>query len=359
MKRAWAWILLFALLTVGPVVCWPFLQSSLAGENTENRTLAEAPVFDPARPGDFPAAFEAWFGDHLPFRRQLIQANSALRYYGFHAALNENVAPGRDGWLFYNGESSPDFLTGEKRYTEEELAEMTSRFQALKDRLEEQGIRFLLLIPPNKERVYPACLPASYGEPEDDCALYQVLAAFEERSDVRVVCLYEALLQAEAEHPDRLLYRMTDTHWNDWGASVGVREMLRALGVPWEDSGFTVTREADIPGDLADMLNLAGIIDPGPTWTVSGYQREGTTLDAYDNLGSIRFSNPSLDTGKLLLCRDSFCASMAPLLGHAFSETCLTHLSSFSVDQIEAEQPDYFVLELVERNLDYLLALEL
>ena len=42
-------------------------------------------------------------------------------------------------------------------------------------------------------------------------------------------------------------------------------------------------------------------------------------------------------------------------LVQAFVESCLVHVSSFTPDLLAAEQPDYFVLELVERLLDLLL----
>ena len=207
--------------------------------------------------------------------------------------------------------------------------------------------------------MYAEYLPASYGGRADDCALFQVTAALEERSGVRVVCPYETLMIAQDEYPDRLIYHMTDTHWNDWGAYLGVRDLLKALWIPWDESRLSVEVIPDQPGDLADMLNLSGWIDPGPACRVSGYEQPDTRLTEYDFFGAIRFENPALTTGKLLMCRDSFCSAMAPVLGHAFTECSLIHLSAFTADRIEEEKPDYFVLELVERNLDALLTMEL
>ena len=53
-----------------------------------------------------------------------------------------------------------------------------------KDDLEARGIRFVLFIPPNKERMYAEYLPASFGERADDCALFQVTAAPKERREL-------------------------------------------------------------------------------------------------------------------------------------------------------------------------------
>ena len=355
-RKAVTAVALFVALTCLPCLIWPLFSARLEGENTENRNLSELPALTLSGLSDYPAALENYFNDHLPFRRQLIQANSALRYYGFASSMSDKVALGRDGWLFYTAESSPGFYNGQKRYTEEELNRIVYNMQTLKDDLEARGTRFVLFIPPNKERMYAEYLPASFGERADDCALFQVTAALEERSTVRVVCPYETLIIAEGEEPDRLLYHKTDTHWNDWGAYLGVKDLLRALYVPWDESGLRVETVPDQPGDLADMLNLAGLLDPGSTCTVSGYERADTVLQDYDFFGDIRFICPSREAeGKLLMCRDSFCSAMAPVLGHAFSETVLTHLQAFTRDKIDPEKPDIFVLELVERNLDFLL----
>ena len=353
--KSWLAIVLFLVMTVLPCLIWPLVQPGLAGENTENRNLSEAPALTWEGLSEWPSAFEAYLDDHLPFRSFLIRWNSAVRYYGFHSSVNENVALGKDGWLFYTAESVPAFNNGEKRYSEDELALIAANMQGLKDALEARGIPFVLMIAPNKERMYAEYLPDEWGPPAQDCALFQVTAALEERTDVKVVCPYETLMNAQAEYPDRLVYHKTDTHWNDWGAYLGVQDLLRRLYVSLDEENVVVTVQKDTPGDLADMLNLSAFIDPGETCVVSGYETPGTECTEYDFFGAIRFVSPSMDTGKLLMSRDSFCSAMAPVLGQAFSESCLVHVQGFTPDLIDTEQPDIFVLELVERSLDLLL----
>ncbi len=127
------------------------------------------------------------------------------------------------------------------------------------------------------------------------------------------------------------------------------------MGLPLREDAICVEEVPDDPGDLANMLNLAGLIDPGPACSVTGYENPTTALTEYDFFGAIRFTAPDAESGKLLMYRDSFCSAMAPILGHLFSESCMMHYRGITPDLVEAEKPDYVVVERVERSLDTLL----
>lgn len=351
-------ILIFTLLTCLPFLVWPLLQPALEGENTENRNLTEAPAFSLQTVSEYPAAFEGYLNDHMPFRSLMIQGNNALKYHVFHTSSNDNVIIGKNGWLFYAAENSPAFYNGLKRYTEEQLALMADNLIRFRDYLAEREIQLLVMIAPNKERVYAEYLPDSFGPPAEDCALNQVLTVLRERTDIPVVCPLDAILAAKEQYPERLTYHPTDTHWNSWGAYLGIREMMSGLELPFEEENIQVEVVPDEPGDLANMLNLAGLIQPGTSCNVSGYEEATTAVTEYDFFGAIRFAAPdAFNIGKLLMYRDSFCTAMAPILGHLFTESCMMHYHSVTPDLVETEKPDYVVVELVERSMDILLDL--
>lgn len=350
-----AMILIFVLLTCVPFLVWPLLQPALEGENTENRNLTEAPDFSLAEMADYPAKFETWLNDHMPFRSRLIQVNNAMKYHLFHVSSNENVIIGKDGWLFYAAESSPEFFNGRKRYTEEQLSLMVDNISRFSDYMKQQGIPLFLFIAPNKERVYSEYMPERYGAVAEDCALNQVLTAIRERTDVPAVCPLDAILEAKVQYPDRLSYHKTDTHWNPWGAYLGVRELLKEMRIPFDESVVWTNVIPDEPGDLANMLNLAGWIDPGTRCFAAGFELPSTIPMESDFFGTLHYVAPDAKQGRLLMYRDSFCTAMAPVLAHVFSETKMVHYQSVTPELIEAEKPDYVVVELVERTMDILL----
>lgn len=349
--KSYVAIALFLLLFGTAYFVWPLLRNSLGTENTENRNLAEMPRFSMDTLSEFPAAYEAYLNDHLPFRSQLIKANSAIRYYLFRASASADVVIGKDGWLFYTADDSTECYLGRKLFTEDELKTIADNMQQAKDRLAEKGIPFVLFIAPNKERMYAEYLPGYYGPPAEVNPLQQVIAYLQTNTDVTVVCPLDALNRKKQESPMQLLYHKTDTHWNELGAYIGVSELMDALGLPWNHERASVEQSQDTTGDLANMLNLPGVIDPGDTYTVSGCEVPGTQKTEDEFFGSIRYVSPSCTNGKLMICRDSFCTAMSGFLGNAFTECNLVHSQAFTMDMIDREQPDYFVLETVERYL--------
>lgn len=353
-KKSYFTIILFLFIILSPYIIWPIVNKGVEGENKENRTLAEMPELSWAAISDFPESFEEFLNDHLPFRDNMIELNSAIKYYLFRSSSNKNVSVGKEGWLFYTGEKSTAFYNGRKLYTNKQLKKIARNMQNLKNCLAERNIHFVLYIVPNKERVYSEYLPNYYGAPAEQNALAQVIEYLKTNTDVEVVCPYDSFIRIKKENPDILLYRKTDTHWNELGAYLGTCELLEKLGINLEEK-ITVQKIKDFPGDLCDMMNMGDVLDPGDSWTVSGYQTEDTECISNEFYGSIKYRSPLKNTGKILICRDSFCTAMAPIIGTTFTESNMVHRKSFTTELIDQENPDYFVYEVAERYLDVLL----
>lgn len=153
------------------------------------------------------------------------------------------------------------------------------------------------------------------------------------------------------------MYHKTDTHWNDLGAYYAVQEMLDALNVPFpvEENAVTIEKREDTPGDMAGLLNLKRLIEPGETYVVSGYQAEDEETIESSFFGHIRCRAPSRTAGKILVARDSFCSAMIPVIRSVFTESDMVHHRAFDNALIDEEHPDYFVYEVVERQLTKLL----
>ena len=345
-------IFLFIIIIGMPYIIWFFVAGEYTGSNKENRNWEEKPTFSIKTIETFPSQYEAYLNDHLPFRDKMIQLYSAFSYYVLHSSINSDVVIGKDGWLFYNRENAFDFYNGRKVYSEENLKKLADNLQKTKDHLEEKGIVFVLFIAPNKERVYPEFMPGFYGDIKDDTALTQVIDYLHENTDVTIVYPYDSLMTAKQENQDRLLYHKTDTHWNDLGAYIGTRDLFSSLGIPWDEGGISYEEIDDNSGDLADMLNLSDIIEAGKAYKVTGYMGEDTELLEKVFVGTIRYSTPSKDTGTILMCRDSFCTAMAPVIGSAFTDSYLVHRRVFETSMIDEIQPDYFVYQILERSLD-------
>ena len=360
-EKAKYWLIIagFFVMTVCVYPVWILIGGTQGADNAENRNMAELPSLSKETISSFPAEMEEYINDHLPFRSRLIEWNSILDYFLFHTSSNEKVILGTDGWMYYTVKDSIGFYTGRKQYTQEQLETIAQNMQKTKDDLEAEGIRFALFIAPDKEQVYPEYLPAYYkklaaAHRPQQTALEQVLAYLEQNTDIEVICPLQTLQSYKDTHPEQTIYHLMDTHWNDLGAWLGVCDLMEALQIPIKRD-VDIEKTEDKMADLAGMLALHHVLKFGDEYKVKGYQHPDTELLESVFYGDFHYVSPSCNTGKLLVCRDSFCSAMAPVLGECFTESIMVHKNAFKNTRIEEEQPDIFVYEVVERSLDDLL----
>lgn len=165
---------------------------------------------------------------------------------------NEQVVPGRGGrggWLFYR--PAVDSLTG-PGFPEDARAALLD----LHRRLEDRGIRMLVLPVPVKAAVHPEKLTSRPVRPPVRNAGWEAFVRFLEREGIAVIDLAPALPQ----------FLATDTHWTPDGmelAAKALADWIRA-SVPLagrETVWKREERQVEGQGDLARMLELP----PGQT----------------------------------------------------------------------------------------------
>jgi len=359
-KKEIAVIVIFAIFIGSAYLFWPFLKNRLEGEGTENRRLAEFPVFSWKTVSSYPSQIEMYINDHLPFRSRMVELNSMIDYYLLNTSSSSRVVKGKDDWLFYNdvrdGDPMSDY-TGRKLYSEKDLRTIARNMEMTKDNLEAQGTKFVLLIAPNRERVYSEYIPSYYGKPAKENILKQVVDYLRENTDVIVLNPYDALMEYKSKHPDCILYRKTDTHWNDLGGFIATQELLDAVGKRFDENVMSINGRDDTPGDMADMLNLRNVIETGRTYFVTGFEHKNTTVVGKEDFHAhFEYKSPDAVNGSILVNRDSFTSAMRPFIKEAFKHSDMLHRHSFTNGVVEQEKPNVYVLELVERYMDTLLS---
>ena len=65
--KACAVCAVFLVILILPSLLFPFIKSNIDTTNYENRVLAERPELDPLEIEKFPALYESYYNDHLPF----------------------------------------------------------------------------------------------------------------------------------------------------------------------------------------------------------------------------------------------------------------------------------------------------
>jgi hypothetical protein len=337
-----------------------FFRLELTPPTREYRRLAPWPHLQigPQLLSTFPAQFEAYFRDHFGFRSALIHALNVTRVGLLKVSTNPLVMLGRDGWLFYTDRpvgsaSAPGLPLPRNR-----LARWQHALRARRDWLATRGIAYLIVIPPDKQTIYPEQLPPKLRG-WTPSHLDQLLAYLGPHSDLPILDLREPLRRAKSWG---LLYFATDTHWNQRGAFVAYQQIIAALGrqlqrlrPPLPRSAFEDIAVGPFDGDLIRMLGLP----EGYTRDCNIYLQPHEPRRARPALVSQRGSNPPLTAfecaelgqPRAVMFHDSFAPMLAPFLSEHFQRIVYVPSFDFDAGLVQHERPDVVIHELAERML--------
>jgi len=382
-RRGYASVLLtlFAVGLALPLLDWA-LRLDRAAELAENRVSAPAPHRPKswAELKQLPKAVEAYWNDAFGFRRRLIRWHALARYH-LRVSPSSEVTVGRDGWLFYAGDTAADQHRGLRKLSPDDLAAWRYHLEARRDWLAARGAHLLFVIAPDKQSLYPEQLPqrfrSSAPAPAD-----QLIDYLKARSTVDVLDLRPALREAKAEGP---VYCRTDTHWNDHGTYVVYRAIMQRLA-RWfprvaarPPSDFSIRQTGPWSGDLAALLGLGGVLFERDTQLAPRTAIASRTLSADGpepetsmHFARMQVSDAAPGAPRAVVFHDSFFMTpeerrlgqpprtwsaprstlqLVSLLAEPFARSAFTWQRRFDAKLVEHEQPDVVIEERVERLL--------
>lgn len=284
--------------------------------------------------------------DNYYLRPQFVTAWSLLNQRLLRTSIADNVLLGKDGWLYF-AETLDDY-TGAERLTGREIFSAARNLALMEEYCRSQGAQFLFAIAPNKNTVYPEHMPELpvFSEENNREALARSLSA---------AGTPYLDLTAAFDSQSETLYFTQDSHWNSKGAALAADWINAALyrGVPRYFYGGSFTPAADHRSDLYDMLCPAG------TWLETDQKYAGELTFDYDapirSAENMTILTTGRGQGSLLMFRDSFGNLLYPYLADSFAHALFSRAAAYRLCQIREREADCVVVELVERNLDYLL----
>ncbi|MCI9589673.1 MAG: alginate O-acetyltransferase [Lachnospiraceae bacterium] len=295
---------------------------------------------------------EDYINDHAPYRDELVAFNAGLDYHLFHATDTPSVILGKNGWLFYAGQNSAEDFRGLGGRTEEWHQEVAALVNAVNAGLEAQGIEFIILLAPNKERIYQEYMP-DYMEIVNEKNRLDVLADYlRESTSVPVVYPKECF-----EDKSYQWYYKTDTHWNNAGGFLAGQELIEALGGTVTDiSEVDVTYTPRGTGDLVRMAHLPSEDFDETEALVNGYLPE-TELTMVEDTGyypTLKFytSKNAPDPRHVVIYRDSFTDAINATMSRYFARVDTYWWDSGAEAKMGEEKPDVVVYEILERYID-------
>lgn len=365
--------LLFALLLVLPTVdrVLKFAPETIIGE-VGGRKLPELRLD--------PGTWIPWFNTlrhsylerHYNLRGLLITWSSYLDTFILASTSSSSqVVAGKDHWLFLAQDGSHNILEDARSpypLPQEAVALLTQDLERRREWLAARGIRYLVIVAPNKNTVYPEKLPDSLRPAGVDGHLKHFVDYVKKHSTVDIVNVTAAIMEAKK---DRQVFYSTDSHWNANGAFAAYERVIPHLVkdfpaiTPLPRSQFFVERFNWLPGDLANMMGLGGHLKEDRIFFVNkewykarGHSYHGPMKPEYFEEPQYSFTG-NANLPNAIVFHDSFWWELLPFMAEAFDKGLYvwlkpqseTHFRFFDTALIEKEKPDLVIDEFTERYI--------
>lgn len=332
-------------------------------DNTEWRQLNEFPKINSGiKLSQFPKKFEDFYNDNFGFRNILLNVSATIMFKVFNQSPVDKYSIKTDkDWYFHNEaryvKPNYKYYYDHIIFSDKQLAAISDIFLAEKIFLDQKNIRYLYVIVPDKEVVYPEYYPFP-NFINANIQTSQILSALNKRG-IPTLFLGSQMIEAK-KATDLLVYQKHDPHWNQLGAFFGYQAVVNKLKEYFPSieslqlSDFNITIKSDDPKRKYDLNTLKSLIKTPNEATEEKDEQVGF-YDKEDVPSKLNKIN------KVIVYGDSFfrpgvwpyTGGVLYFLKNNFKNTEVFLLSIGKLDKtlIEKEKPDIFIRETVQRNL--------
>jgi len=336
----------------------------------ENRVLSGRPTFKVSLLDPYPTAYEQFYNDHFPWRKELSNYLAREIDYKFFKRPpdHDGLYVGKDGWLFTGYERQ--YWEGTNTYTREEVNSIVAVLHKRTMDYRKKGIRFYVIVPPMKSEIYPEKNPPDYYKRIDSIMTDVIMAAILKDTSITLICGKEALLQAKEKG---LLYNITDNHWNYRGAYYAYVKLLERIHrdfsvvYPLTFQDFSFKDSLQPGGNLASQSGLEDIdTEHVPMVKIKNTRaypaiRVGYPLppEFTGNTGLEKIwqvNDPALP--KAIIIRDSYGEHLIPFISENFRRSIFFFDGWYygpNWEMMDKEKPDVVILEIFAPHFKYLL----
>jgi hypothetical protein len=308
---------------------------------------------------EFTRKLDSYITDRLAFRDHLIRLRNGLSFALLGDPGDKLVVAKRDGWMQYVDNANLGSFLNRAPFDQAALQSAAQQLEAKRQWLEKRGIRYLLVIAPDKATIYPESMPGYYRHCPGPTRLDQLLQYLRDHTDVQALDL-RSPLRREAKR--QLVYWKTDTHWNhvgSWVAYCAVVQKLHQWFPQIQQLPKVVFANTPLAGGLAAMTGLESqfteitpLLNTALLWRISDEKLpplSGFSTPPYC-MHSLTVPNDTLPTAVVL--HDSFFEfDLVSLLPSHFRRSLYVFTPLFPMQAIELEHPDIVIEEHVERYL--------
>ena len=296
--------------------------------------------------------------DSFYSRERLITMIANLRL-----RLGDRVFPsvlvGDHGWLIFTAEGDIEDYQHTTVFTDDELARFQQNLDALSAQYAQRGITLLVIVPPNKNTIYPERVPTQIPVLRNESKLDQMVTYLQAHGQTQLIDLRPALLAAKSEHQ---IYYATDTHWNDYGIYIAYSALMSEIHKVYPNliahpvSDFKIVKREPDQLDLSNNMGIT-LLPESRIQFVNQYDLHTSYKNI--NLGQrkLMFSyNPDASLPDVVMYYDSFFFSVIPLLGEHFHNGYYIQNyvggGLWNLSWVDEQDPDMVIIEFSERYLD-------
>jgi alginate O-acetyltransferase complex protein AlgJ len=312
----------------------------------------------------FPGGLIWYLKSNMGLRGTLVWLRAQLAWHGLGVSPAPDAVVRADPWLFLRSEHVVDDFRRVSPFSNDELEAWRAVLEARAAWLAERGIRYLVVVTPNKETIYAEAVPRWFTRADGPSRVMQLDRLLAGSKTVEWLDLTDDLSRRAAAEP---LYYHTDTHWNDRGAFVGYRAIIERLR-PWFpglvalDDGDLISEARVTPGgDLARMCGLKNeLVERQEQLHVAPARAAATMADGspltFDRMDVREREHLETRSGAGIIpsgfvLRDSFGEALLPYVSQHLRRATWQWTYDFPAAQIDEARPSVVIEELTERKL--------
>ncbi len=334
----------FLLIIFFPLTNGIFHFSEASGELTGDGEKQEIkrPEFNLNSVFPFFGKYESFYNKSFVFREFLIRNFNNLKFNLFNISPVGSVLIGKTGWLFLAEENGTNFLEYYFHLKYITKSNLETRKRWLLDRgkqAEAMGCKYYYVVVPNKQSIYPELMPPGLDKPPSNSMLDKILGYLDGEG---IDFIFDIRDIFSIKKEKKVLYQKTDTHWNQYGAFVAYRFIVKSI---CESSGF------DVKFVSLDEFNIVENIRTGGDLLRMMSIKDGVFNNNMVDLREKNVSrNPKLPP--MLLIHDSFGEDFKKFIPYDFKEYYYTterNINSLA-DLIKQNKIKLIIEEIAERN---------
>lgn len=339
----------------------------------EKRTLAKFPLVPKniSQIQSFFSGMDQYLDDHFGFREWMVfRYQRELRKRFGDARNTAEVLKGENNWYFYTGNEMLEDFIGRNLRSDAELRDWIRSYREKKEWLENRGIHYLLIVPPNKTSIYSEFVGEPWSTNRGVTRFSQLKKQLSDADFSSLLDLAPPLLQKN--NLDTLYYK-SDTHWTSYGAFLAYQVIADKIELIFPD----VYIKRDFP--ISPILNRKCDVNEnncgGLTQMLFDYESFTESYQVIENFpkcaqrvtSTINISN--LQEGneeayfhtlcesakfKAIVFRDSFFSDLEPFISENFQEVIYLwkDYDQTNIEEVMLKfKPDIVIEEKVERML--------